>query len=1704
MSTDSTQIAQLTNSKLSFNTNVTDAEIEDTICYNLTTRVLPDNLIYNTPDSSLKIVRDNDVTGSNLIGKTLILNNEALITSELFGMKIDYIERNDLFSPDEVSLDIGDITNTIYLDSATESLFDSNLKIEIEFNNDQQFTDENVNNTGIWGLNMTRQDSNRTVNTFAAVNSLYNRINGDSPFYIQEESTNNTSLGNDTSKWFSLDNSSSGDQKIISNNISNNYKLNTNFMTGTIDNASDYNFSDFNMYKLTQDTPTITAEVSQDMDFTNLPFQYVNGGSVSEINSNTFNFSGAILDTTGVGSGFTLQLTATSGGGYDYDENDLFSIDDSNLTRNASNPYMSLTNLENLDHTVEITNGSVTITGNSNNTDYIDIDSTIAETLNVNDYNSNGLITIVVDTSDNRVYYPQGDGSNTSGSYGFKNGSITDKVIVTYPGEGPVSISNNLLTEPNVNCNINVLAPSTTYTNLAEFTNADSRNVDYNNKTILTVVYPNDTYNNNTRVSNIGLTSYISDNSNINIISVHNESILTEDTPLLDSSNNSVANTKATAKMINLELSASSAYSEFKIQLNTKTISELSTALGQNNTWTLQNPNDYLIGDANKVGIINDSYLFMTSESTDNNPIAVNYEFIIANPDCGNISSIKRAIKATFNDIVDNGINDDILSGSTYTTSYIDHQDIQFLDNKMIEFNIQKESDITSSTHNINNYVITKKIQLRSYYSTFDPKIQFYTNVTFQTPRIVERITYYTISDNGIEKPFLLKYFKLNSGKNLANVQVEFLDFNSLSTTAKNCIMNETDDSSIHNEIINKESTQYTTLISYSKSACSIFKASIWGKHVENGVFTMLGDYIDIDPFFKQTGTLSNFLDGPTIESSDLLVQFSSSVEVSGSVYYINLTNQPGVNQSFKAKIYRYTDYNSSNLENYSPFHNYYVEDYMTSAYIDVSNVNGDLDLAIQLRVYEDSAHTNLLAIIDSSSTLVNSYNIISIPETFFKVNYTVGQQPTITTRLLGSNKKLGIDNGIVYYYKSITNSEIGQSETFNLVTDSFTAQFVDNNNYVNSNNLYTSQTKFTSNNINTWLGSHNVRSIKFDRLRGYQYVNGGDEIVIDRTTNKTTGQFKLQLNDNYYAIQQITDIYNGQQVTLNNVSYNGTTYSLGLVLNFNESMLGSNDTTNYKIDVSIANYSASVIANPYNTDILGQISSGNLITNQSTLISKYFENVKPATIKSQNISLTITFDVPNATLYAGNNTYIGNPESNNNWTSSNNYTHNNLLNNNNCYVINAFKLNRNTSKNVFYNSFTSYFVISPPVISVYAVTDFSNIEQLSQISNLQPQYIASFHINHYTNMYICSPMCSNTNTVNLTFSEANIKPYNQYTSYNGNNKYFRIEGNFVTIKLYMNGVGSGNIDNPRNVDATENNYIQTLFDRQIMTNLINRDYDDVHIDVSFNNFINNISYSQYLLALNMYHSTKNIIFSLGNPFSPKISTSKYYLRLPANKGSIVSFYQSTLQYYDGYYYINIDKYETGAVTDYSSLLSDPSSNIDFNKLVTNNTVNEVLFPIFKRSTKTIDIDPSNIIDSNTGIIKPVNDILSTININNISQSTWSVDASFSLQYSGITLSAITVQGRNNIRSLFEYDYTKYLDSKSLYIYLPDVIHINNILGNTIYRVTNGGNVHAPRLSTSNISLFSNPYNDNQVAGINGSGDIQSIFINNSLLNDHY
>jgi len=1695
-------------------TNTSDTDIENMLCYNLTKRVVPDDLTY-AADSSVKVYRDNDISGSNLIDQTIILNNENLINNELFGMKVNYVARNGIL--DNISADIGSISNNIYLDALSNSFFDSNLKIDISFNNNEQFTDDISNvNVGMWGVTMDRNEDTRYINTFAAVNSLYNRTDGISPFYIQEASTNTIALGYNSSKWFSLDPSSTGDKRLISNDISYNYTLSSNGITSSVLNNDSSDFNNFNMYKLVQNRPTITASVpTLNENFSNLPIQYNVNGTTSDISSGSFDFSGAFLNTSGVGSGFQLQLDISAGGGYNVNSNNLFTIDDNQLTRNASNPYIQLSNLQNLAHIVDISNGNIILRSDysSNNASYIDISNSMVETL---DTISNGLITLLVDSSSNRVYYPDNDGSNSS-NHGNSNAIITDKIIVTYPGEASTSISNSLLSEPFVDCNIEVLITSTNFNDRSTFINQDNRNIDYDisSTSILTVVYPTSNYNNNTKPSNVTFTSTLNDVSDIRIISVHNESKLSEDTLLLDSNNNNVDGTAATVTMTGLDLS-SSAFSEFKIQLDTKKISDLATDLNiSNNNWSLLNENDYLIGNTNKVGIINDSYLFMTSNVTDTSSIDISYEFVITNPDCGNVSSIKRAVKVSFNDIVDNNFNDDNISfNPTKTVTYINQEDITFIDVSSINFTIDIGATITDAgnTFDTSRYTIIKHILIKSYYARFDPKIQFYENVIFQTPLIVERITYYSIFEYGIEKPFLLKTFKINGGEfnnfNLANVKSGFLDIAAITQNPNLAGINLFNinqyTSQIKDIIRNLPTVTYNTSITYSKNACSIFKASIWGKYINDNNFTKLEPSIYIDPFFKQTGTINNFLPGPSTESSDLIIQFLATTRVTDNRYNINITNQPGLNQSFKVKLYSY-DVNSggSILSDYSPYYNYFDEEYMTMvpAYVNVIDVNNATDRSVQLRIYKDESLTKLLAVIDSSSTLINSFNIITIPKPYFKVDYTVGT--TLTSRLIpSSNNKITIDNGIDYYFKNITNSQIGQKEHFRLVTDSFSVQFT------NGSYSYTATDKLIN---NQWLSSQYVRSIRFNRVRGYNYVNGGkDTIVIDRTTYPTSGIFRLQLPSGLYATQSIGNIYKGKQVTLNSVVNNGTTYSLGLNLNFYQSILGINDLKSYNITLSVAEYSVSVINNPYNTSILTTVYNGNIIANQNNLMSIYFANVKPASIKAYNdISLRITYNVDDAIVYnnsALSNKYVGNPILSSNWNNFQSYNHNNLIING-ANIISSFKIQRSNLLNVFYNSYTSYFVISPPVVDVYGATDISGIFNLSSISNLQSKYITSFHINHtLNNKYEYIPTLngiSNYNLFKFSFRESIQKPYYSYITVNTYKKRFRIEGNYVTVKLYMNGIGyNGASNDPAILDNDNNNFIETLINNQIMTNL----QGNTHVTTNYSNFTNNVSYNQFLISLSTYSTTQNIVFSLGNPFtSPKLDSSlKYYLRLPVNKGSIVSFYQSTLEYVSGSYFINIDRFETGAITDYSSLLLfDPSHNVDYNALVNENTINEVLFPIFKRYTRRIYFNSGDILNNN-GLVNPIDTIIDTVSYDDVTSSGWTVDSTFRLQYLGITISAITTFGRANLRKIFDYDYSRFLSSKLLYFYLPDIIRFKNTLGNTIYRVTYNGNVHAPRVITTGISLFNNAYTNQQITGINGSGDIQTIFVRNSLVNDNY
>jgi hypothetical protein len=1732
LSNTTTQIAEIDNSILMNTSNISDTDIEDFICLNLTKAITPNDLTNNfTPDpNSVSIYADNHISGPNLINKTLFLNNESLINNELFGMKIDFVN-----TPNTHIFDayygyygkIGSMSNPLELNSSTTSIFDSNLKMDISFNNGAQYTDILSDNSGEWNVTGDRSLNSNKFNTFSALNSLYNRNDDYSPFYIEESSYNVHSLGNDSNTYFTILNNNVGDGVLIPHNInSSNTLISNNIISNIVTSSTSHDFTDFNSYKLVQDRPTILSEINLTGQS---PVKYVSNGSTFEISSNIFDFSGAFQDLSNVASGFKLKLDISAGGGYSIVSNDLFTLDNSELTNNANNPYMGLNNLEELNHKFVVTNGTTTLSESpSSNASLIYI-SNDAETLDSSFNNKNGLITLKVDSSDNRVYYPFGSGSNVTDNYGNKC-DLTNKVIVSYPEEAITSIADfgdvNLLTEENVECYIEIQAPSTVYSNPVDISNflySDNRNIAFNNNTILTVVRPTPFSGNyippkKNDFSFNSMFSAVDTSNQINIISIDNKFILTQDSPIKDSNNNPVEGTASTVIVRNTDLS-NSLYSRLNVHLDTKRIKELSSSLNLTSGWNLTdlsgNYDGYLIGDAKKRGLPNDDHLFMTT-----NPekiLDVSYEFVITNKQSiTNIKAITRAIKISYYDLYYDSFTDNDLSYNTLpTVTYIyDYDnDIQFTDisNVTTKLTIEDISNLIHSNIDISNTSITSLEnimalpfpdinksdyrfeiykQVRTYTASFYPKIQFYTNIKMQTPPITETVFYYKLINNstGADQSYLLKNFINNhTQNNLSNIAVKI-------STASGDSM--------------------ATSMVYSNPNCSIFKASIWGLDNTN-TYTKISDYFDIDPFFNQNQIIPQFSNNNGTAGALLTIQFTD-IQVTDSSYTIDLTNKSAVNSlSITAKKYIYKTPNNTTpgspdeLDDYTPYNNFYdLSSNMTKLMVDISNIgNGSISVTIR-------ENSTVLAMITTPSTLINTYNIISIPAPFAQVDYTIGNNSICSsTRVLAYNNHINILPGIDYYLNpqnaTINSLGIGANESFKLVTDSFKILYVDDPSYTSLYNPhYSVMTKFSSLNIQTFLDctattNNYARSIEFTQLRGYPRnpsLNGEESITINRTV--TTGVFNLYLpNDDNIATQNITNIYNGASMNLTNVVYDGTTYSLGLILNFDKSMLTSDiDTKTYPFGVKVAKYSVNVIANPHVPSIVQNINSGYLLENQN-LLSPYFNNVKPATIKVDNpYSLTVTYTVPNIKLHKSSS-YIGDPtDISTSWTFKTEYSHNDLLNTIN--IIPQYQLQRTT--NVFYNKYNAFFVIAPPVVSVYGVTDINYSGSLSNINTLTPSYITSFHINHNSNSYTISPSFLNNNQ-NIIFKEVTpfTKSYYDYITIKGN-KHFRIEGNYVTVRMYINGIStpySTSPDDPASVDRFDRNIVNTLIENTVMTQL-HQIYDNSAVNVTFNQVTktNDIQYNQFIPLVNTYHNTPNVIFSIGNPFTPPSSTSDhmYYFRLFTNTGSKVAFYQSNLIFNDGIYYINIDKFDTGNLVDYNRLID--ASNIDYNALLRNDSVNELLFPIYKHSYKQILVD--EIIDSN-GNVKSIDTILNSITNKSITESSWTQDNDFNYQYLGITLAAISGQGLINIQKLFKFNAFDFVSSKSLYVYLPDMMKVINNLGNTVYRVTNGGNVHAPRVTTSHLSLFTS-ITDPIKNTIPGAGDIQSIYNQNSLLQDRF
>jgi hypothetical protein len=331
------------------------------------------------------------------------------------------------------------------------------------------------------------------------------------------------------------------------------------------------------------------------------------------------------------------------------------------------------------------------------------------------------------------------------------------------------------------------------------------------------------------------------------------------------------------------------------------------------------------------------------------------------------------------------------------------------------------------------------------------------------------------------------------------------------------------------------------------------------------------------------------------------------------------------------------------------------------------------------------------------------------------------------------------------------------------------------------------------------------------------------------------------------------------------------------------------------------------------------------------------------------------------------------------------------------------------------------------------------------------------------------------------------------------------IEGNKISISVYNGGVGNfGSNNGPDYIDNDEHSSpYETLYTNVIINKLNNiSNYVQVSRDASLNY---NIDYNQILLSSHSHYNTANIHFSLGNAFlGPNIDnrtgSPKYYLRTPTDIGTNVSFYQANIVYNDtsgtalhyidpsaqtGYFMI-IDKYDT-------------DSNINYNQIL-DGTIREVYFPVQSHQTKEIYL--GSIVDDSGNVINQ-QDYLNQITLTDVSNAHWMPDGSFVLQYVGITLSALSTSGINNISNLLKYYQVEGFESKALYVKRQDAIRLSNVLGNNLFRVTNSGNVHSQRIVTSNVSLF---YPPNTIPNINtnigGSADIVTIFAQNTIINN--
>lgn len=1737
---------QLNNSSINVpsGTNLTNEDFENYLCHQLSKQVDPVDLSNNeiTLPNSLTIL------DTSLNQTTIINNNDTVLVNERFAMKMEYTNQ-EVTSFDSWSYSVGGgsyITTKVALDPSSISLYDSNIKVDVSLNNNTQYTNDNE-----WQVDFDRTQTG--MNYFACINSNLSAQNEESPFYLVENSVNIYALGKQpnsvydpsgpdpmygTNKYFTRDSSGI----MVPVDICSNHTLDANFCRSELQyedtsgpNAYEYYDNEFNTFKIIQDLPHVTNNIE---DVTNevsasgsdLPVQFNGANITASVAGSGGSFDIVDIfdsvnnnDWNKIGDGFQMTLTVGENqlGGYQISSStpsDIFTLDQSNLTRDFENPYLTI-DVQNTPHTVEVTNGSVNASsvndsGNDSN-DYMEL-GTEAETMTSSFYNVSGEVVIYTKPINNRVYYQENGGVNSfDGSNGTKS-SLTDHVEVYYnsneyqnnPSVASSSISEVVQTTDLVSYTVEVISSSTDSVVL----NSDTRNLAKNSSALLVVSTPYTDLSIN-RV--FDLSSDLPVNSEtIQIVSIENQCILASNSPIIDQSGNSVSGSNGSVVIQHVNLDGLN-YQDYRVYFTTKTVTDVSNLLQLNNGWSVTTTDPLrpqMIGNALKTGVIRDDYLFMTNQSNSEGQqvgldISMIYTFEVASPVITGTQAIKHRISIRFLDLSNNTTYDD-----SETVFYLDDQDITLnpLDPSYITVEDPSCSNITQSslnpgTYSPNNYQFRKFTSKRQFTASFDSKFQFYQNLLFVTPTIIEQSVYYEIYDqNGNKLPsYLLKYFQCGSHL-LSNVYVSLVDQFDNDTT-------------------------YSTEFNYTQEVCSILNVELYGSNDSVNYEPVPNtDLAFLDPFFNLKATINNFDGQNAIGTVNL--QLTNSTTVNQVQYYIETSNKPGTNVSFLAKRYIYTvgeadvDGLLNNFSYYNDFYNNLPNMTVCDVVLEVSGNDNTLTI---------SDGTGQLVTITHPSNFIDNYNVIVCEWPLFQVTSHYNNILQNQFYSLATNNTTMVDDGV--YYFNTSNPSIGQIDYFSLVSDSFSLKFCNNNGVSFPNNTnFVNQTLFSEELINTSLNCNNnddglnlTKSVTFYLVRGYRGAYNGvplvsgtykDVIELNRIPSEIT--FKLypiaggDLNVNgTTAMQTFTNIYVGKQLTLDNVvgSFpNPQTYNLGLVLNIQESILSNSELNSYLIDVAVADYLVNIDSNPYDPDIIGVLNFGYLTDIQDgvqkNLLYPYIDGVRACSIKADSVyTVTINRNVPALRVYSlSSPSYIGDPVSADVnagvWTQQGTIPYNDFVLTG--YTISNLTVRRLAASGpdglgeghvVFYNDYYSYYVIAPPSVSVFGYpsvgSDKVNVYNLP-ISGFNSIFFKSFDIVQ-ANSYTDNTHASSA----LTFSQPSPYYYTHYL-FNPNASYtFYIESNYIRVSLYTGGVGPfGPTAGPDYVDSISTVH-ELLYDWQLITQLDNvSDYLSVAIDSSLNY---NITYNQILYETASHNQTPNVFFTIGNPFTgPNTSdgSPSYYLRLPSPLGTSISFYQANIIYSDvsgvdgleyGYYMV-IDKFDTISNINYNQILSDPY-------------IREVFFPVQFHETKQILL--GSIVDENGNVIDQQT-YLEEITLDDVINAEWISDLSFTTQYIGITISALSNAGANNIADLLKYTPGDALDSKALYVKRQDAIRLMNVLGNNLFRVTNSGNVQTQRVVTSNVSLYTPPnVMPNINSNIAGAADIISIFAQDTILN---